>query len=227
MNREKYDKLRGNVESLLEKKSSSELIKEGLRFTFPTKGRSVFLFIFLLVIFLLYHSFFIENGDVIKNYLGLVKEINEIVIPTFAVIITGYAIFQALANGTALITLITVDEGEKTKFEIYNKFFFGISILYLFIIVFNLLIYIIFSNVPSDWSIPFFTSKTNNTLAALLISLYIVFIIHSLIELKSFVYNLYQCFKINATTAGIEYLKNLNEVERQRKKALEEEEKKP
>ncbi|PEI81405.1 hypothetical protein COM25_04520 [Bacillus wiedmannii] len=147
----------------------------------------------------------------IVNLLG---NINDIIVPTFAVIITGYAIFQALANGSTLINLMAVSEAEKSKFEEYNLYFFGLSLLYLGIIILNLLLMLFFKNVPADWSLPFVSHQVNEIIASVLMTVYLGILMHSLIELKSFVYNLFQCFIINAASSGIDFLKEEQEKDR-------------
>lgn len=216
MKKEKYDQLRENTESLLENKSSNTLALEGFKFIKPSFKRSVFLIILFIASSIIYNRYFIISGEVIPKFLNLVKEVNEIFIPTFAVIITGYAIFQALTNGSTLITLITVKDKDRNKFVAYNKSFFGITILYLSIIILNLMLYIIFSNLPTNWSITVFSSELNNTLASIMISFYFVLIIHSLIEIKNFIYNLYQTFNFNAFSTAVQELKSANEAEKQK-----------
>ncbi|WP_209125161.1 hypothetical protein [Alkalihalobacillus sp. BA299] len=148
-----------------------------------------------------------ENINAIESYRDFVKEVNEIVIPTFAVIITGYAIFQALVNGETLITLISMDSKERSRFAEYNYYFLGLSLLYLILIIFNLLALLIFKNMSKEWHLQFLSNKLNEGITSFLIAVYVTFVIHSLIELKSFIYNLFQCFNINAAHTAINHIK--------------------
>jgi hypothetical protein len=216
MNQKRKEQLKVNIRRLLGENSSDNnpsdtLIIKSIKSLVPSKRRSMLLLLIVIGLFCLYYFVLINNGNVIKNFMEIVKEINEIVIPTFAVIITGYAIFQALANGSTLITLITVDGKEQSKFEEYNLFFLGVSILYLFIMLFNLLLFIIFKNIPEDWYLKTLSIEMNNVLASFLIAVYLTFIINALIELKSFIYNLYQCFNINAASEAINHLNTTKE----------------
>jgi hypothetical protein len=216
MDQKRKEQLKVNIRRLLGENSSDNnpsdtLIIKSIKSLVPSKRRSMLLLLIVIGLFCLYYFVLINNGNVIKNFMEIVKEINEIVIPTFAVIITGYAIFQALANGSTLITLITVDGKEQSKFEEYNLFFLGVSILYLFIMLFNLLLFIIFKNIPVDWYLKTLSIEMNNVLASFLIAVYLTFIINALIELKSFIYNLYQCFNINAASEAINHLKTTKE----------------
>ncbi|PEN45171.1 hypothetical protein COI74_06770 [Bacillus wiedmannii] len=109
---------------------------------------------------------------------------------------------------------MAVSEAEKSKFEEYNLYFFGLSLLYLGIIILNLLLMLFFKNVPADWSLPFVSHQVNEIIASVLMTVYLGILMHSLIELKSFVYNLFQCFIINAASSGIDFLKEEQEKDR-------------
>ncbi|KXG09961.1 hypothetical protein AT864_01521 [Anoxybacillus sp. P3H1B] len=221
MNQKRREKLKENTERLLSEHSSPTsknpsdvLIIESIKFLAPSKRRKKLLLLVFIGLFLLYFFVLIKNGRVISNFMDIVKEVSEIVIPTFAVVITGYAIFQALANGSTLINLIIVNGKKGSKFEEYNLFFLGVSILYLFIMLLNLVLFIIFKNIPKEWCIKSLSIEANNALASLLIAFYLTFIINAIIELKSFIYNLYQCFNINAASETINYLKEPEETKK-------------
>jgi hypothetical protein len=125
--------------------------------------------------------------------------------------VTGYAIFQALVNGDTLITLLKISEKEKSKFQEYNYFFLAFSILYTIIIISNFCIALFLRNVSLDWHIAYFSVKVNNAIYSIVVSAYITIVLNALIEIKSFVYNLYQIFSTNAAAKGISYLNNKNE----------------
>ncbi len=159
-----------------------------------------------MILLCAYILLFNKNGEAIKDFLNLLHIVNNIAIPTLALAITGYAIFQALVNGDTLITLLKVSDDDLSKFQEYNYFFLAFSVLFLFIIISNFILEIVIGNLDPDWQIFFFQTNINNILYSLGTSIYITFIINALFELKSFIYNLYQIFSTNAAAKGINYL---------------------
>ncbi|WP_261134392.1 hypothetical protein, partial [Bacillus sp. Marseille-Q3570] len=122
-------------------------------------------------------------------------------------IITGYAIFQALANGNTVLQLIAINhEGKLDKFTVYNLYFYGLSIFFLFIIILNFILLFTFKYIPSNWSLKFISKGTNEYISASLITFYLIININFLIEVKCFIYNLFQTFITNASSASIDYL---------------------
>ncbi|MFL0401971.1 hypothetical protein ACH0BP_09685 [Bacillus nitratireducens] len=216
MNQEKKDQLIESIRRLTDPNvKSDQFVKKSLALQIPSMRRFLFLVVVSLAFFAIHYFLLVHSESYIENFTDLLGNINDIIVPTFAVIITGYAIFQALVNGSTLINLMAVSEAEKSKFEEYNLYFFGLSLLYLGIIILNLLLMLFFKNVPADWSLPFVSHQVNEIIASVLMTLYLGILMHSLIELKSFVYNLFQCFTINAVSSGIEFLKEHKEREQE------------
>ncbi|MBN8434736.1 hypothetical protein JF536_11575 [Priestia flexa] len=211
MNEQKRKTLSLHMRRLIRDDNKSDhILKKSLICQRPSLRRGIFLILFSIIFFCLYYLFIMKHVKIIKSFTDIVTDANEIIIPTFAVILTGYAIFQALVNGSTLINLMTVSEKDKSKFEVYNLYFFSISILYLSLTILNFILLVFLKNVPENWSIPFFSETTNSIIVAVLITSYLTFLVNSLIELKSFVYNLFQCFTINAVSSGIDFLQKDN-----------------
>ncbi|SIR47830.1 hypothetical protein SAMN05878494_3942 [Bacillus cereus] len=212
MNQEKKNQLIASIRRLTDPNAKSDqFVKKSLALQIPSKRRFLFLVMVSVTFFAVHYCLLVHSESYIENFTDLLGNINDIIVPTFAVIITGYAIFQALVNGSTLINLMTVSEADKSKFEEYNLYFFGLSLLYLGIIILNLLLMLFFKNVPNDWSLPFLSNQVNEIIASVLMTIYLAILMHSLIELKSFVYNLFQCFTINAVSSGIDFLTNHKE----------------
>ncbi len=216
MNQEKKNQLIESIRRLTDPNvKSDQFVKKSLALQIPSMRRFLFLVVVSLAFFAIHYFLLVHSESYIENFTDLLGNINDIIVPTFAVIITGYAIFQALVNGSTLINLMAVSEAEKSKFEEYNLYFFGLSLLYLGIIILNLLLMLFFKNVPADWSLPFVSHQVNEIIASVLMTLYLGILMHSLMELKSFVYNLFQCFTINAVSSGIDFLKEHKEREQE------------
>jgi len=177
-----------------------------------SKPRIKILGVLFIIIFLTQKFLIYPKVSAISVIADITVNLNTVIIPIFTVLITGYSIFQALSNGSTLIRLIAVKHKEQLdKFSTYNVYFYGLSIIYLGIIILNLLLLVIFKYLPTDWCLSFFSKSTNEYIAAVLISLYLVIILYFLIEIKSFIYNLFQIFTTNAAETSIQYLVNENE----------------
>ncbi|WP_077210392.1 hypothetical protein [Bacillus dakarensis] len=202
--------LEENAKKILDDETSIQVLKSSLQTSRFSYKRLILLLIIWFLMMWQSEIIFL-NGNIIDKLLMLINAVNVIIIPIFALIITGYSIFQAISTGESLYTLLTNTLEERSMFQVYNLFFFLISIQFLAIIIMNFILFVIFTNIPVSWQLPNFDQEVNERIASGLLSLYIVIIVHSLIEVKSFIYNLYQIFSTNAVAKSIQYLKNKQE----------------
>lgn len=211
------DNLIQNTLDLLELKklSSTDLFKESYKRNFKLSIKRIFFLIFLFVLcFYILFFFAFKETPAIAIISDLTVNFNAVMIPIFAVLITGYAIYQALANETTITTMLTVvSKREKiSKFATYNLYFFGVICSYLILIVVNFIILFIFKYMPQDWSSPLFTNQVNEIIAATLIGFYVTILVNFMIEVKSYVYNLFQVFFTNATESAIASVKGTQNI---------------
>ncbi|MEE3805707.1 hypothetical protein V2H29_01945 [Lysinibacillus fusiformis] len=210
------DKLINNTLSLLELKKlgSTALYKKSVKANFKLSYKRIFFLIFLFVLcfYILYTLAFKETAA-LTIISDLTVNFNAVMIPIFAVLITGYAIFQALTNENTINTMLTVvsERENVSKFASYNLYFFGVICTYLILIIGNFIILIIFKYLPPDWESQLFTTKINEIIAAVLISIYVIILVNFIIEVKSYVYNLFQVFVTNATTSAIAKIESSKE----------------
>ena len=147
------------------------------------------------------------SDDTIKKFLLVVEVSNTIALVMFGAVIMGYTIFQALAQGSTLKEFLLNNDSDKSQFHSYNLSFFNTTVLYLFIIVINYILIVILKSIPEDWCIIYLSNNINNFIATTLISIYFLLNIYSLLEVKSFIFNLYKCFSINAVANTIDFIK--------------------
>lgn len=147
------------------------------------------------------------SEDTIKKFLLVVEVSNTIALVMFGAVIMGYTIFQALAQGSTLKEFLLNNDSKKSQFHAYNLSFFNTTVLYLFIIVINYILIVILKSIPEDWCIIYLSNNINNFIATILISIYFLLNIYSLLEVKSFIFNLYKCFSINAVANTIDFIK--------------------
>lgn len=195
------------INDILKDNTSLKLLLNSLPYLKLSFKRLISLIILWIIIYFSYISFFVNYINGVESSKEILNSIYVVIIPIFAIIITGYSIFQALTNGRTLMALMKASDNEKSKFQEYNYFFFSVSMLYLFIIITNFILSIILSGLPKDWYFPYFTSSVNNQIFSILITTYIVFVLNALVEMKSFVYNLYQLFSSHAVASTIDQLK--------------------
>ncbi|MEK5645858.1 hypothetical protein BK138_32245 [Paenibacillus rhizosphaerae] len=200
------DNIKESIKNILGDNSFNKLLFNSIAMLKLSRRRKLGLVLLWVLLFVLYMLVFNKHIDAIKSTKDIVGNAQSIIVSLFSVVITGYAIFQALTNGKTLIAMLKVNREKMSKFQEYNYFFFSISLLYLFIIIINFITSIFLNNIPDKWSLSFLDKKTNDTFYSVLVSLYIVFILNALIEMKSFVYNLYQLFSTHAVASAIQQI---------------------
>lgn len=200
-----------NTEKLIRLKEldSIQLFKMCLPNFKPSKRRCIFLIIMYCTLLTIFKFLSFDNKSAVGIIGDTTTNFNSIIIPIFAIIITGYAIFQALANNLTVKVMMEVSTSDEIPPLIkFNNYFFGIAFIYLALIVINTFLQFIFKYVPDEFHFAFFSNGMNEWLAAILISCYITFVINMLVEMKSFIYNLFQVFLTNASSNIIDILKN-------------------
>ena len=208
----KEDILRKNTISILavyKEMPFEDILKRAFYTIKPSKKRiSVMIIIFILM---LCPSFIIiKSNNTIEILNEIIKTSNDILITIFGVIFTGYALFQALINKKTLEVLFLNKGKKEILFDEYNLFFFEFIIIYLLVIVFNYIIYLFLTIIGLGYSN--LLVEFNNLIIiifAICISLYITIIISLIIEVKSFIFNLFQCFNLSACSSMVEHLKDL------------------
>lgn len=169
---------------------------------------------FLVILFglvLLPIILYISNSIFTYKYIEIIiNETNDLMISLFAISFTGYALFQALTSGYTLTSLLKTKDKTYNKFEEFNLSFFSLNLFILFIITIN---YILKISMPIIKDTNFINNikVDKNIIACIFIYFYIVFVMYLLLEMKSFIFNLFQCFNFNAIAHGIDVLKNSKE----------------
>lgn len=204
-------KVIGGLKDILKDTDSFRLILISLKMLRCSRIRLTILIIIavILVIPLGYVGF---GEDTVTIAMKIVDMSNSIIIPVFSVLFMGYALFQALVGGSTLKRMLIEEIEDKSMFKTYNLFFYGITIYNLFIIILNYFLLIVFQSVPKNWSIPFFGQIFNNILASALLLIYVIINIYALFEVKSFLYNIYQCFSMNAYATIVSEIRKENDM---------------
>lgn len=156
------------------------------------------------------------SKDTVNIFVDIVQNINDVILALFGIIFTGYALFQALIGKEMLQrminTTVKIGKEEKSKLQEANELFAGVMTLDFICIIINVVLIVIGKCIPSN-TILFKTMWVNNLLAGLGIGVYFYVVALTLLEVKSFIYNMFQWFNLHAGTRLVELMNQKNNEE--------------
>lgn len=164
----------------------------------------------LIIISVLFSPICVVIGvskDTILLMLKNVDYVTSIDVPVFAVLVSGYAIFQALFSGKVVLSLLSYKvDNNQSYFQAFNFYFLGISSLFLLSIIVNFLLSFLLRNINPDFSLglPY---GLDGLFASIFVLFYFIFHFNLLLEVKCFLINLFQCFNIVALSSVKDELK--------------------
>lgn len=137
-------------------------------------------------------SFTKETKNNMEYIIDMFKDIS---IAFLAMVLGAYAIFQALLDDDLVYTMSKYfDDGEsKPVLETSNEDFIGIVFLYLFSIILNIILLVIFKIIPKDWNL-LQSAQLNGCLCFVPITIYFTMHFRFYIEIRNFVINIYKIF---------------------------------
>lgn len=161
--------------------------------------------LFSLIILNILSWSFIGEMVCSRNFLLIYKYILTIVtlsqnisLVTLAVLVTGYALFQALLTRNHALHLCNFCEENRSMFTKFNTYFYYLGTTYVFWILFNFLVLTVFSDKEIVLIlITKFRLLRNGFLVYMFINLYLFVSIILFWDMKSFLKNLYENFKLN------------------------------
>lgn len=187
--------------------SSKEFINLSFELLLPSKKRvSLLIMILIILNFIFFKLIHSENLNLLYKLLfNIVSLSQNIFLVLLAVLVTGYALFQAILTKNHIIVLSKTKENERSKFTKFNFYFFILGLCYTCIIFLNFLILSIISN--EDLIKLFYIEYKkliHINIFVLFINIYLFFIMLLILDIKSFLKNLYDNFKINAFLESID-----------------------
>ena len=196
------------VEKLFQYTSSNELVKK-VKILLKPKWKEKNKYIGTIIFCGILSSCVSISEDTVNIFVDIVQNINDVILALFGIIFTGYALFQALIGKEMLRRMINTTVGtgkeEKSKLQEANELFAEVMILDFICVITNVVLTIIGKCIPSD-AILFKTMWLNNLLAGFGIGFYFYVIALTLLEVKSFIYNMFQWFNFHAGTRLIEIM---------------------
>lgn len=186
-----------NVLKMFEKPSSSEAIKSALKEIIPKEKKEKRICIVLAFISAFLAIFIGCQENTVTIIREIVSDLNTIILTVFGVVFTGYTLFQALIDDKVLERMASMEKDDKTYLQISNDYFLNVMLLDIVAIAINIVALIILKILSDDFCL-FRNNFYNESIATILILLYLIFQIRVLVEVKSFIFNIYQLFNIAA-----------------------------
>lgn len=188
--------------------SSKEFIKLTIELLKPRKKRFVSLVIILIFFNIIFFKLInLQHLTLLYKLLfNIISLSQNIFLVLLAVLVTGYALFQAILTKNHIVLLSRSTQNERSKFTKFNFYFFILGLSYTCIIFFNFLVLTITSNEELIKLLYIeYRNFLNINLIIFFVNLYLFFTMLLILDIKSFLKNLYDNFKINA------FLESLND----------------
>lgn len=138
----------------------------------------------------------------------IIERSNTIILALLAIVITGYAIFQAMASKVVLTFLSAYIDSNS------NESVFNTMQHTTFFIIINYIVIVVVSYLSLTILDIFATCTLSNVLTLVLMIVYCTYISYWIIEMKSFIYNLYQIFQIASSAQLLESITDQNNDEK-------------
>lgn len=194
-------KLSINIDSTQMLRAAFELIKIKRE---SIKRKVIFLIPISIVCLMLTMS-----KETISQTESILEMINTVILSLFAVVFTGYALFQALMGDKLLLLLLmtesTNDNDASSKLEEANIYFVKVMLLQFFLVMVNLSVRIFLKLIPADWTL--FDSIAWNERICFVMLLILLYVNMDVIwETKSFIFNVFQLFNLHAFSRTVDIL---------------------
>lgn len=197
------------IEKMFQHTSSREVVYNALKILLP-KRKKIKAFIGMLSVCAIPSYLISFSPNTVKLFINGVQIINDVTLALFGITFTGYALFQALVGKEMLKKMLsntTNDKkDEKSKLQESNELFVETMMLQLICVVTNLFILIVGECIPENFGL-FEKLLWNNVIAGIGIEIYFYVSATTIIEMKSFIYNIFQLFNLHAGTRAVEILR--------------------
>lgn len=203
-----------NTARLGKRTNSSIVLIHAVEILKPSK-KNIWRKICFIVVELLIAIVLIMNNNTITVFSEILEIMNAVLLAFFAVVFTGYALFQALIGDRLLLYLIneTIEEDgeEKSHLENSNYYFAKVMLLQFILILLNLFAIIILSIVPDLLVMQIISPFLKEVEGITIIFILFHFNFEVLWETKSFIFNVFQLFNMHAMARIIDIMKNTKE----------------
>ena len=204
-------KLIDNAVQLGKSESSTRIMLQSLQL-FGIKRKNYGRLVFFIIIETLAAIIMSKNINTISQCETIIGIFLNIFVSIFAVIFTGYSLYQALLNKELLIFMLSFSpngnsEKDKSYVEESNRSFVEFMMALFTVIVLDIIIRVFLSIIPDTWCM--FTSNTlNEVISSILIIMIMYLNMEVLWETKSFIFNVYTLFNAYTMAKVLEYIKD-------------------
>lgn len=198
------------IEKMFQPISSNRILFDSIKMFFPSKKEIIRFF--MTVVFSIVPAYFIAvSYDTVNIFRDSVQMINDVILALFGIIFTGYALFQALIGKEMLVRMLQstvgVGKAEKSKLQESNELFAKTMMMEFLCIVINIFLLLILFCIPNDFTV-FPEKRWNDIIAGFGIFIYFYMSFVVLIEVKSFIFNIFELFNFHAGTRIMEIIKD-------------------
>lgn len=194
-------KITESIKKILDETKFDIVLKKAIGGLYPSIKQCIFYLI--IGIFLFFSTQEISFSKVIPE---IINNSNEVILALLGIVITGYSIFQAMLSSESLCFLLGNNERVRNKnlFSAYQHNFLAQSVFYVLFLMINFLLLNIFLLYPRVLSSSYIFLK-------IFLIIYIIFNLHAILEMKSFIYNIYQSINLASIIKASKILENKNE----------------
>lgn len=167
----------------------------------PNFNRAMIIIFLLLVLNFVFICDIIFKADskIIYSFiLNLITLSQTILLTMIAILVTGYALFQALLTKNHAKALCSFNKDSYSYFTRFNTYFYLVGITYITVIFINFVFSLFFSNIELvKFLLISLKPILNEYIVFILLNCYLFVIMALILDFKSFLKNLYENFKVN------------------------------
>ncbi|WP_278683246.1 hypothetical protein [Paraclostridium bifermentans] len=215
MQREDYENIYTTLDSMTSEYNGFKRVMIKILKQFKSKKvlKRLGIIIFICLLFSKAFEYVAVSNNTYKYINNLIDTTDTTMLALLGITFTGYALFQAMTSGYTLVVMLRERDDERSKFEDFNLSFFSLTLGYLLVISLNYILKLI---IPILIDSKLFEQvdmlrQIKNPICIIFTFIYVVFNIYLLLEMRSFLFNIFQCFNINVISQGVKTLKDQNE----------------
>lgn len=202
-------------------KPLSSLIIDGLKKIKPTSELWV-LYLFVIIPSIVLSYFLVSSNSTSLIFTQFIDCSIGVNIAFFAAGFTGFALLQAIVTPITIIKLSSMKNGPYNKFQNYLIHILGVLFYYIFTLILSIFIKITVSIISADPDILNFMPFSLKAISSfLIIFIYIIIIMHGIIEMFSLIFNLFSIYSFDSFFTCKEYSKATRENQKKAIKTIE------
>lgn len=203
-----------NVLRLGEESSSSKILVQAVKILKISKENVWRKLLFVIIEVLMAILLSISSTTLIR-FTTILELLNGVLIAFFAVVFTGYTLFQALVGERLLLYLVNetikVDGEEKSQLEDSNVYFVEVMLIQFVLILLNLFCIVVFSMLADFNVFHIINFPQKEWIVGAIIFIIVHLNFEALWEIKSFIFNVFQLFNSHAMARIIEIVEKEKE----------------